>query len=157
MTAKSYLALFSGPQNDFQREVRIPSGMRKRMGGDGVWWQYGPITSPAWPAMQTPGQRGWKAVAGLPCWCCQKRRRCSGRVATPLETRFLRHGRFALWPAHGTSVCATQSGKRTYIWTNHHKWNLWGETESIQRWFMLAQSRPEILGWRLKTNSGLNI
>lgn len=36
MTAKSYLALFSGPQNDFQREVRIPSGMQKRMGRAGV-------------------------------------------------------------------------------------------------------------------------
>ncbi len=34
------------------------------MGGDGVWWQYGPITSPAWPAMQTPGQRGWKGCGG---------------------------------------------------------------------------------------------
>lgn len=152
MTAKSYLALFSGPQNDFQREVRIPSGMW--MGGGVVWWQYGPITSPAWPAMQTPGQRGWKAAGGLPCLCCQKRRRCSGHVATPLETRFLRHGRFALWPAHGTSVCATQSGKRKYIWTNDCKWNLWDEMDSIQRWFTLAQSRPEILGWRLKQNSG---
>lgn len=46
MIAKSYLALFSGPQNDFQREVRIPSGMWKRMGGGrglvAVWSNHKP-------------------------------------------------------------------------------------------------------------------
>ncbi len=133
--------MFSGPQNDFQREVRIPSGMWKRMWGGVVWWQYGPITSPAWPAMRTPGQRGWRAAAGQPCWCCQKRRRCSGRMTNPLETRFLRHGRFVLWPAHGTPIYGTQSGKRKYKCTNDRKWSLWGEMESIQRWFMLAGLR----------------